>query len=496
MTSTGFWVSSVGAIVMLANPGLLLAASAEEGEILRKTGTVLSVDATNDNESFVFQDRNKKEMTVHVEPFTVFTRTGDLSSDFEALQENDRIYVWGVLLADGSMNAYEVHNRSIIPGNIPVNSEIRAIDATKNEITTGTGNKERTVSVTDETQIILGPNQDAILADLQVGDVVETGYGPRRKDEPIEAVRLVIDRANLQTTEIFAEGKIKRLTGDQFPYTATVAVPADSSTTIDVKITATSTIFNKQFAPSSVNELMTDDRVEFWHEPSTMEVDWLRNLSLKNVSTKGIAGTIVEKNEAENMVSVAWLGGVYEVLLTSETDIIVRKNRNATIDDLLIGMTVRARGEKHEGASVITATTFVVPTGTQSHREGKGTGEVRYQGTGQAVFTGSGSVEAKGKKGTVLVRDFGANVNVETTGTGSKVQIDATTWKYQGFGSVKVTGTDVVVLLQGVGVTGLAQGTGTYALTGKGTYRTSGHKAQSIPTAGIVLTTQPLVSSL
>lgn len=494
-TTRAFWVSSLGAVLMMAQPGLMLAASMEEGEMQRKTGTVVSVDAVA--KSFVFEDRNDNSMTVFVQSFTVFTRTGDLPSDFDSLQTEDRIYVWGVTREDGALDAYEVHNRSIIPGNIPSNSEIRSIDVTNSQITTGTGSKERTVQVTDATQIILGPNEKVTLADLQVGDIVQTGYGPRRKDDPIEAVRLIVTRDNLVTTHLFIEGEVASMVGDQFPYALTINVSSGStSDTLEVKISVDSTVFNKQYVPSEVGELMTGDRVEFWMNPETTEVDWMRNLSLKTVSTKGIMGTIVDKDVEKNTLSVAWVGGVYEVAITGETDIIVRKDRNATMEDLLIGMAIRARGEKQEGEPLITASMIVVPTGTQAHKAGQGTGVVRYNGTGQAVFTGNGTVEAWGKKGTVIVRDLQGDAKVETNGTGSTLQLDASTWKYRGYGSIEVSGSDVVVLLEGVGVRGVAEGTGTYTLTGKGTYRTSGRKAQSIPTAGIVLTTLPAVNTL
>jgi len=101
-----------------------------------------------------------------------------------------------------------------------------------------------------------------------------------------------------------------------------------------------------------------------------------------------------------------------------------------------------------------------------------GSGTLVAQGNGRAYISGTGTVDVKASiQGTMLVSP---NAEVTTTGEGTKTVLDNNWVQYQGYGSATVTGTDIVVAIDGNGIDIVASGTGTATLTGNGTYRTYG----------------------
>ena len=99
-----------------------------------------------------------------------------------------------------------------------------------------------------------------------------------------------------------------------------------------------------------------------------------------------------------------------------------------------------------------------------------GTGTLIAEGDGSAYVAGDGTIELSGDEGTLIITDHSGDMTITVTGFGEKTEIESNKWQYTGTGSATVTGSDMVVELEGSNIQLTAKGTGSATLTGTGTY--------------------------
>jgi len=91
-------------------------------------------------------------------------------------------------------------------------------------------------------------------------------------------------------------------------------------------------------------------------------------------------------------------------------------------------------------------------------------------GNGTAKLEGNGTVLAKtSTQGSVLVQ--GDDLVVNARGTGSKIVIDNGSTLYEGYGAIRIKGTNLDVDVNGTDIHLVAHGKGSATLTGNGTYK-------------------------
>lgn len=121
-----------------------------------------------------------------------------------------------------------------------------------------------------------------------------------------------------------------------------------------------------------------------------------------------------------------------------------------------------------------------------------GTGTIHIEGQGTTTLAGNGTVEGTTDTGaTAVVTDKGGDALVDTQGQGGKEILSDNQTRYTGFGSIKVTGTNIEVQITGSTLNIDASGTGTVSMKGTGTYQIGGGETQDIPAAGIVVSITP-----
>jgi hypothetical protein len=100
-----------------------------------------------------------------------------------------------------------------------------------------------------------------------------------------------------------------------------------------------------------------------------------------------------------------------------------------------------------------------------------GSGTLVAWGSGTADITGTGVVKVLAIENGAMIVSSNANVNVTGQGTSETLENGV---MYTGFGTAKVSGSDITVWVNGENIWLRASGTGTVTLTGTGTYSTYG----------------------
>jgi hypothetical protein len=100
-----------------------------------------------------------------------------------------------------------------------------------------------------------------------------------------------------------------------------------------------------------------------------------------------------------------------------------------------------------------------------------GTGTLTASGRGRAAVKGTGEINITGA-GVLMVRDKGGDAIIEVDGKGTRSELSNGWIRYKGYeGSAYISGTDVEVVLTGVNIDLLVNGTGKVILRGRGTYQ-------------------------
>jgi hypothetical protein len=99
-----------------------------------------------------------------------------------------------------------------------------------------------------------------------------------------------------------------------------------------------------------------------------------------------------------------------------------------------------------------------------------GTGILIAKGDGVATISGNGTIDVSGN-GSLMVTDDGGDMQISVSGFGFKNQT-GNTWYYEGTGSALISGSNIMVELNGTDIDLWAKGTGWALLAGTGTYRT------------------------
>ncbi|MBC7219353.1 MAG: hypothetical protein H5T49_04385 [Hadesarchaea archaeon] len=102
----------------------------------------------------------------------------------------------------------------------------------------------------------------------------------------------------------------------------------------------------------------------------------------------------------------------------------------------------------------------------------QGTGTLVAQGNGSIHLTGTGTIEIRAPiDGNFIVSP---NATVTTSGDGTKTVLGNGFVQYQGYDNALITGTDIIVDINGSGIDIVASGTGRVRITGYGTYKVYG----------------------
>lgn len=137
-------------------------------------------------------------------------------------------------------------------------------------------------------------------------------------------------------------------------------------------------------------------------------------------------------------------------------------------------------------------TTAATSTETQKQVLIEGQGKLTATGNGSAVLTGSGVIEVRGLDGTLTITDNSASADIPgdaivpvgdatitVNGLGNKTTLASNKWQYTGSGKANISGSNLVVELNGTKIDLFAKGTGSATLTGSGNYQTCGKKCSS-----------------
>lgn len=105
-----------------------------------------------------------------------------------------------------------------------------------------------------------------------------------------------------------------------------------------------------------------------------------------------------------------------------------------------------------------------------AQEQGGGTGTLEATGDGLAGIKGDGTVTVSGD-GMLWIQDLAGDASINVTGQGNYVELPNGWIRYQGFdGSATVSGSSIIVALNGTGIELTASGTGKYILRGEGSW--------------------------
>jgi hypothetical protein len=103
-----------------------------------------------------------------------------------------------------------------------------------------------------------------------------------------------------------------------------------------------------------------------------------------------------------------------------------------------------------------------------------GAGQLTAHGDGIALLAGGGIVEMSGN-GILWVKDVAGNAQITVKGFGKKKEFADGWTQYSGlFGSAEIKGSNVKIVIAGVGIDLRAKGRGRVILWGHGTYEVNG----------------------
>ena len=106
-----------------------------------------------------------------------------------------------------------------------------------------------------------------------------------------------------------------------------------------------------------------------------------------------------------------------------------------------------------------------------------GTGVIHTKGSGKMAALGNGSVTGTvdpAGGGSLTIIDQNGDAQVDTNGQGHKEEIGNNEVKYTGIGTISVTGSNIIVIINGSGLDITAKGTGKVLLKGNLTYQIGG----------------------
>lgn len=101
----------------------------------------------------------------------------------------------------------------------------------------------------------------------------------------------------------------------------------------------------------------------------------------------------------------------------------------------------------------------------------KGYGWIYANGNGTAILIGNGTVFAKAQNGSMLVTDFYGDAKITAIGEGRKEDYGNGTILYEGYGRIRVNGSNLTVRVEGTKIALIAYGKGKALLKGNGTYK-------------------------
>jgi hypothetical protein len=127
---------------------------------------------------------------------------------------------------------------------------------------------------------------------------------------------------------------------------------------------------------------------------------------------------------------------------------------------------------------------LLAPSSAAFAAEQSGTGTITAKGVGYARIEGNGTVVVKHGAGTIWVT--GAS-DIQTSGRGRKTTLADGTIRLTGYsGDITITGTALVVRIEGGAINLSASGTGSALLKGRGSY-TAGELTGTWAKAGVTV---------
>lgn len=341
-------------------------------------GQLLGIGNTTAPGSFNIRVDGTTDYVITFDQNTLFFGSDELKIGPDWFLPGDWIRVIGILNPDGlSVDADVVVNTSVrVVGTQNINGWIQSIDADNNRATLLWGGKTFRLDFIDQSRIIIpGRNANAEVSDLRVGDRVR-GRGVKHASLNIIQVQLmvVLRRGAVEwvrnNTEVI-RGPLLSIDTENIPSTA----PSGTTAVLEVKdnkrnltftiyTTENTKYFRRYFGRSSQEELIPGDSLSIVgkrrsNDSPVLTAHVLRNNSIRMVTTKGIAGTIVAINLDDNNLILERLGVNWRIDFDEDTHIVLVTptaiTNPASLADLAVGDECRGRGIKHSNFRIIEA---------------------------------------------------------------------------------------------------------------------------------------------
>ncbi len=236
------------------------------------------------------------------------------------------------------------------PAITTIEGAISAVDATAKTVTINpnAGGTAVTLTVTDTTVIETPGNDNATLADLAAGQLVEAKY----QTSSLAALVIEVHKAK--------PGKIQGTISAIDPTAKTITVTPGTGDPVTLTITDNTRINIWGKDPATLGDLKVGDAVKATYDTATKEAIQIAvNENVPAANRQGLFGTVKSKTDTSIVVTTA----KEDVTLTVDANTLYWNppQKNATLADVTVGARIAVLAEKQTDGSLLAKRVLIIP---------------------------------------------------------------------------------------------------------------------------------------